>query len=149
MNQPPPQLANPGEASHVSRKGDSCGQGKSLGNGFALPSEGGELGTRPGRSSALPSANRVRCVPALISPIGGSHLLFAAISERRPDTQIALSVRARAAQAVAKCLSLLAGFELGEDPASLTVDDDEWLQGAHIMATDPTVRAALPSAENS
>jgi hypothetical protein len=89
----------------------------------------------------------VSYVRALISPIGGTRFLGVVISERRPDTQIALPVRP-CAEAVAECLSFLAALELGEDLPCLTVDDDEWLQGAHIMATDPS-RAALPSAYNS
>jgi hypothetical protein len=59
----------------------------------------------------------------------GSRFLFIAITLRRPDTQVAFSVRPRAAEAVAKCLSFLAGLELGEDLPCGTVDDDEWLQG--------------------
>ena len=101
----------------------------------AVPSQGGELGTRRARSSALPSANRVSCVAALISPMGGTRFLFVAITLRRPDAQIALSVRPRAAEAVAKCFSFLAGLELGEDLPCGTVNDDEWLQSVHIMAS--------------
>jgi hypothetical protein len=80
----------------------------------------------------LLSAKRVSCVPALISPIGGSRFLVVAIPEGRPDTQMALSVRPRADQAVAKCFSFLAGLELAEDLPCLTVDDDECLQGAEL-----------------
>ena len=72
---------------------------------------------------------------ALISPMGGTRFLFVAITLRRPDAQIALSVRPRAAEAVAKCFSFLAGLELGEDLPCGTVNDDEWLQSVHIMAS--------------
>jgi hypothetical protein len=71
----------------------------------------------------------VSCAPALVSPLDGSRFLVVAISERRPDTQMALSVRLRADQTVAKRVSFLAGLEFGEDLPCLTVDDDEWLQG--------------------
>jgi hypothetical protein len=64
--------------------------------------------------------------------MGGPRFLVVAISERRPDTQIALSGRPRADQAVAKCFSFLAGLELGDDLPCPTVDDDEWLQGAEL-----------------
>jgi hypothetical protein len=81
-------------------------------------------------------------VPALVGPMGGSRLLVGAISVRRPDTQIALSVRSGAAEAVAECFSFLAGLELGEDLPCLTADDDEWPQAPHIMATDPIASSA-------
>jgi hypothetical protein len=92
----------------------------------------GKLGTRPTRSSALLSAKRVRCAPAFPSPLGGSRFLVSGISERRPDTQIALPVRLRADEAVAKCFGFLARSELGDDLPCQTVDDDEILQGAGL-----------------
>ena len=95
----------------------------------ALPSQG-ESGTGLAGSSALLSAKRMSCVPALLSPAGGSRRLVVAVPEGRPNTERALSGRPRADQAVAKCFSFLAGLELGEDPPCLTVDDDECLQGA-------------------
>jgi hypothetical protein len=82
-------------------------------------------------------------VPALVSPLGGSRFLVVVLSERRPDTQIALSVRPRAADAVAECFSFLAGLELSEDLPCLTVDDDEWLQGAELLGA-PTQRRKSP-----
>jgi hypothetical protein len=94
------------------------------------------------RSSALPFANRVNCLPALVGAMGGSRLLVVAISVGRSDAQIALSVRPRAAEAVAECFSFLKGLELGEDLPCLTVDDDEWLQDENIMATDPIASSA-------
>ena len=84
-------------------------------------------------------------MPALVSPMGGPRFLVVVLSERRPDTQMALSVRPRAAEAVAECFSFLAGLELGEDLPCLTVDDDEWLQGAELWAprlSDGRVRSA-------
>jgi hypothetical protein len=68
--------------------------------------------------------------PALLSPLGGSRFLVGGICERRPDTQIALSVRLGTDQAVAKCFGSLAGPELADDLPCATVDDDECLQGA-------------------
>jgi len=100
------------------------------GNEPALPPQAGESGTRPAGSSAPLSAKRRTCVPALLSPTGGSRLLVVPIPEGRPNTQRALSGRPRADEAIAKCFSFLAGLELGEDLPCLTVDDDECLQGA-------------------
>jgi hypothetical protein len=60
--------------------------------------------------------------------MGRSRFLVVAIPERRPDTQVALSVRPRADQTVAKRLSFLAGLELADELPCVTVDDDEWLQ---------------------
>jgi hypothetical protein len=78
----------------------------------------------------LLSAKRMSCAPPFLSPLGGSRLLVSGISERRPDTQIALPVRLGTDQAVAKCFSFLAGRELGDDLPCAAVDDDECLQGA-------------------
>jgi hypothetical protein len=78
----------------------------------------------------LLSAKRMSCAPPFLSPLGGSRLLVSGISERRPDTQIALPVRLGTDQAVAKCFSFLPGRELGDDLPCATVDDDECLQGA-------------------
>lgn len=75
-------------------------------------------------------------LPALVGPVSGSRFLVVAIRVGRSDAQIALSVRPRAAEAVAEGFSLLKGLELGEDLPCLTVDDDEWLQDGQIMATD-------------
>jgi hypothetical protein len=72
----------------------------------------------------------VSCVPALLSPTGGSSLLVVAVPEGRPNTQRALSGRPRADQAIAKSFGFLARLELGEDLPCLTVNDDECLQGA-------------------
>ncbi len=106
---------------------------------------GGELGTRPAGSSALLSAKRVTCVSALLRPLGGSRFLVVALAEGRPDTQRTLSGRLRAAEAVAKCFSFLAGLELGEDLPCLTVDDDEWLQGAELWGDRGTMAARVPA----
>jgi hypothetical protein len=86
------------------------------------------------------SANGVSCVATLTSSMGGSRFLVVAISERRPDTQIALSVRPRADLAVAKCFGFLAGLELGDELACLTVNDDECLQGTELSG-DGTMAA--------
>jgi hypothetical protein len=84
----------------------------------------------------LLSAKMMSCVPALLSPTGGSRLLVVAVPEGRPNTQRALSGRPRTDQAIAKSFSFLARLELGEDLPCLTVDDDECLQGAEPLG-DP------------
>jgi hypothetical protein len=94
--------------------------------------QGGGLGTRPAGSSALLSAKRVSCAPAFLSPQGGSRFLVSGFSGHRPDAQIALPIRLRTDQAVAKCFGFLAGPELGDDLPCPTVDDDECLQGAEL-----------------
>jgi hypothetical protein len=115
------------EPARLSEPWAFCADGR---NEPALPPQAGESGTRPAGSSAPLSAKRRTCVPALLSPTGGSRLLVVAIPEGRPNTQRALSGRPRADEAIAKCFSFLAGLELGEDLPCLTVDDDECLQGA-------------------
>jgi hypothetical protein len=74
----------------------------------------------------------VSCAPAFLSPLAGPSSLVGGICERRPDTQIVLAVRLRTDQAVAKCFSLLARPELGDDLPCQTVDDDEILQDAEL-----------------
>jgi|SRR6266567_3292740 len=101
-----------------------------------MPPHGGESGTSPARSSALPSANRVSWALAPISPLSDSRFLVVACPERRPDTQTTLPVRLRADQTVAKRFSFLAGLELGDDLVCLTVNDDEGLQGTELSG-DP------------
>jgi hypothetical protein len=96
--------------------------------------QGGGLGTRPARSSALLSAKRVTCAPAFLSPLGGSRFPVSGFSERRPDAQITLPIRLRTDQAVAKCFGFLAGPELGDDLPCPTVDDDECLQGGGLRS---------------
>ena len=56
------------------------------GNEPALPPQAGESGTRPAGSSAPLSAKRRTCVPALLSPTGGSRILVVPIPEGRPNT---------------------------------------------------------------
>jgi hypothetical protein len=97
-----------------------------------MPVQVGKLGARPAGSSALLSAKTVSCAPAFLGPLGGSRFLVSGISERRPDTQIALPVRLRTDQTVAKCFGFLARPELGDDLTRPTVDDDEILQGAEL-----------------
>jgi hypothetical protein len=96
------------------------------------PPRVGKSVTRRAGSSALLSARSVSGAPAFLSPLGGSRFPVAATSERRPDTQITPPIRLRTDQAVAKCLSLLARLELGDDLPCPTVDDNECLQGTEF-----------------
>jgi hypothetical protein len=83
----------------------------------------------------------VNCALALISPLSGSRFLFVAIAQGRPDTQKALPGRLRVDQTVAKRFSFLAALELGDDLPCLTVNDDEWLQGAELSGDRGTAAA--------
>ncbi len=67
---------------------------------------------------------------ALLRPLGGSRFLVVL----KPFIVVHRQTR-----------KILAGLELGEDLPCLTVDDDEWLQGAELWGDRGTMAARVPA----